>query len=239
MLGNLLDRVRREKHKWGKAPLASKSDSIVVIGMGRFGKSVAMSLVRLGHDVLAVDSVPEVVQALASELPSVVQADSTDLDALRQLDCGSFSHAVVSIGLGLEASVLTTLNLSQMGVKDIWVKATNQQHGRIVERLGAHHVVYPEADMGARVAHMVTGKMIDFIEFDDGFAIAKTHAPKHTHGKTLADSRVRGEFKVTVVGLKRARQDFIYAIPETVIERGDLLIIAGETRDVERFAALM
>jgi trk system potassium uptake protein TrkA len=144
----------------------------------------------------------------------------------------------VSIGGDLEASVLTVLNLSQMGIKDIWVKVSSAQHARIVERLGAHHVIFPEADMGERVAHMVTGKMMDFIEFEDGFAIAKTRAPADAVGKTLAQSDIRTKHGITVVGVKRMHQDFIYGRPDTALEAGDLLIVAGPTREVESFAAL-
>jgi trk system potassium uptake protein TrkA len=216
---------------------AARGDSVVVIGLGRFGSGVAEALVELGHDVLAIDNDAETVQSLAGTLPHLVQADATDLEALKQLGVGDFAHAVVSIGQNLEASVLTVLNLSQIGIKDIWAKANDPPHGRIAERVGAHHVVYPEADMGERVAHLVTGKMIDFIEFDDGFAIAKTRAPRETHGKPLSESAVRQRHAVTVVGVKRRHQDFIYAQAETVIQAGDLLIVAGATRDVERFAA--
>lgn len=221
---------------WDKTK-PSGSDSVVVIGLGRFGSGVAEALVRLGHDVLAIDSSGETVQSLVNTLPHVVQADATDVEVLKQLGVGDFPHAVVSIGQNLEASVLTVLNLSQMGIKDIWAKANNQPHGRIAERVGAHHVVYPEADMGERVAHLVTGKMMDFIEFDDGFAIAKTRAPRETHDKPLSESAVRQRHSVTVVGVKRRHQDFIYGRPETVIQAGDVLIVAGSTRDVERFAA--
>lgn len=212
--------------------------SVVVIGLGRFGTGVATSLVQLGHDVLAIERNAEKVQNLSSILPHVVQADSTDLETLRQLGVHDFAHAVVSIGGDLEASVLTVLNLGQLGLKDIWAKANNPQHGRIAERLGAHHVVYPETDMGERVAHLVTGKMIDFIEFDDGFAIAKTRSPMETHKKTLAQSDVRKRHGITVVGIKRRHEDFIYAKPDTEIKPGDHLIVAGPTRQVERFAAL-
>lgn len=218
--------------------VAGNADSIMVIGLGRFGLAVARSLVRLGHEVLAVDAKLAVVEAVADELPNVVQADTSDQDVLRQLDAHNFAHVVVAIGQDLEASVLTVLNLSQMGIADIWVKATNRQHARIVERLGAHHVVLPEADMGARVAHLVTGKMIDFIEFDDGFAIAKTRAPQEMQGRTLAESRIRQSHMITVVGIKRQGQDFIYAVPETVVEPDDLLVVAGATAKVERFAAI-
>ena len=214
------------------------SASVLVIGLGRFGTAVARRLLEQGTEVLGIENDPAIVQSLSSELPHVVHADSTDMNALRQLGVLDFSHAVVSIGSNLEASILTILNLNQLGVKDIWAKANDTQHGRIAERVGAHHVVYPEAQMGERVAHLVTGKMIDFIEFDDGFAIAKTRSPRETHGKTLAQSDVRKKYGITVVGIKRRHQDFIYAKPETEIKAGDHLIVAGETRLVDRFAAL-
>lgn len=219
-------------------PNSIKGDSVVVIGLGRFGASVARSLVASGHEVLAMDASEDVVQDLAAELPHVVRADSTDLQALQQLSVTDFSHAVVSIGANLEASVLTVLNLAQMGMKDIWAKANSPQHGRIAERVGAHHVIYPEADMGERVAHLVTGKMMDFIEFDDGFAIAKTRAPMETHNKTLAVSNVRKRHGITVVGIKRRHQDFIHAKADTEVKPGDHLILAGPTPLIEKFAAL-
>jgi trk system potassium uptake protein TrkA len=212
-------------------------DSVVVIGLGRFGSAVARSLNQLGHDVLALDQDADAVQALADALPHVVQADATDLATLKQLDVGSFRHAVVSMGESLESTVLAVLNLSQIGCPDIWVKANNPAHGRVAERLGAHHVVYPETEMGERVAHLVTGKMIDFIEFDDGFAIAKTRAPAETLNKALSESNVRQRHGVTVVGIKRRHQDFIYARPETEVKPGDVLIVAGPTQAVERFSA--
>ena len=219
-------------------PNSMQGDSVVVIGLGRFGASVARSLVASGHEVLAIDADEEVVQDMAHELPHVVQADSTDLQALQQLSVSDFSHAVVSIGTNLEASVLTVLNLAQIGMQDIWAKANSPQHGRITERVGAHHVIYPEADMGERVAHLVTGKMMDFIEFDDGFAIAKTRAPMETHNKTLAESNVRKKHGITVVGIKRRQQDFIHAEPDTEIKPGDHLILAGTTPLIKKFAAL-
>ena len=217
---------------------AVHTDSVVVIGLGRFGSAVADSLLRLGHEVLGIDEDAAVVQHWASRLTHVVQADSTRSDVLRQLGVGEFSRAVVGIGSDVEASVLTVLALEEVGIGDIWAKATTEKHGRILERTGAHHVVYPEAAMGERVAHLVTGRMIDFIEFDDGFAIAKTRAPRESHGKTLSESALRSKYSVTVVGVKRARLDFTYAKADTLIEHGDLLIVSGPTGHVETFAAL-
>jgi trk system potassium uptake protein TrkA len=217
---------------------SSQGDSVVVIGLGRFGGSVAESLTRLGHDVLAIDENAALVQFWSDRLTHVVQADSTNAVALRQLGVGDFERAVVGIGTDVEASVLTVLALEEVGVGDIWAKATSLKHGRILERTGAHHVVYPEFAMGERVAHLVTGKMIDFIEFDDDYAIVKTRAPREAWGKTLSESALRSRHGVTVVGVKRARMDFTHAQPETIIEQGDILIVSGATDRVQRFAAL-
>jgi trk system potassium uptake protein len=217
---------------------SQQSDSVVVIGLGRFGGAVADSLARLGHEVLGIDENADLVQVWADTLTHVVQADATNAEVLRRLGVGEFGRAVVGIGTDIEASVLTVLALEEVGVTDIWAKAISPKHGRILERTGAHHVVYPEAAMGERVAHLVTGKMIDFIEFDDGFAIVKTKAPREAWSKTLSESALRGRYGVTVVGVKRARSDFTYAKPETIIESGDILIVSGPTERVERFAAL-
>ena len=211
---------------------------VIVIGLGRFGTAVARSLVQLGHDVLAVDERPEIVQRFASDFTHVVSADSTDTEALRQIGAEQFDRAVVGIGTDIEASVLTVLSLVELGITEVWAKAINAKHARILERVGAHHVIRPESAMGERVAHMVTGAMIDYIEFDDGFAIARTRAPEISWDKTLEETGLRRKFGVTVVGVKRRGQDFTYARPETSISRSDELIVSGPTQKVENFCAL-
>jgi len=215
-----------------------KGDSIVVIGLGRFGGAVAEALIRLGHEVLAIDENADLVQRWSDKITHVVQADATDADTLRQLGIHDLRRAVVGIGTDVEASVLTVLALDELGIGEIWAKAITAKHGRILERTGAHHVVYPEAAMGERVAHLATGRMIDFIEFDDGFAIAKTGTPAEAEGSTLETSELRTKYGITIVGIKRPGTDFTYARPETMVERGDLLIVAGPTTRVEKFAAL-
>ncbi len=214
----------------------SKGDSVVVIGLGRFGGSVAQSLMRLGHDVMGIDRDAEPVHEWADLLTHTVQADSTNLMVLRQLGTADFAHAIVGIGTDLAASLMTIMALTELGIQDIWVKALTAEHGHLAQRIGAHHVVYPEADMGERVAHLITGRMIDFIEFDDGFAIAKIHAPLPTQNNTLANASIREKYGVTVVGLKRANEDFQHATPDTLILPGDLLIVSGSTHLIQKFA---
>jgi trk system potassium uptake protein TrkA len=219
----------------GKPPT---DDAVVVIGLGRFGGAVAESLVELGHEVLGIDSDERIVQDWSDRLTHVAQADSTDNEALHQLGVPDFDRAVVGIGTNIEASVLTVLALTEVGVRDITAKAISVKHGKILRSVGAHHVVYPEAAMGERVAHLITGKMLDFIEFDDDFAIAKVRAPRDAAGRSLADVGLRSRYGVTVVGVKMPGKDFEYARPETVIPAGCTLIVAGETGMVERFAAI-
>ncbi|MBX6358317.1 MAG: TrkA family potassium uptake protein [Micromonosporaceae bacterium] len=212
-------------------------ESVVVIGLGRFGSQVADVLARLGHEVLGIDEDPAIVQQWADQLTQVVQADSTDETALRQLGVPDFDRAVVGIGSDIEASVLTVLALTEVGVREIWAKAVGVKHGKILSAVGAHHVVYPEREMGDRVAHLISGRLVDYVEFDDGFAIAMTRPPKSAIGHTLAESALRTRYGVTVVGLKKSNQDLIYARPETVVPDDALLVVAGSTQDVQRFAA--
>ena len=209
--------------------------SVVVIGLGRFGSAVAESLVRMGQEVLAIDENQLLVDRWADDLTHVARADTTDDEALRQLGVADFDRAVVAIGTDIEASVLTVLALAEAGVPDIWAKAITRKHGAILERVGAHHVIYPEYSMGERVAHMLTGEMIDYIEFDDQFSIARTLAPSFTWDKTLAESAPRSKHGITVVGVKRNGEDFTYARPETLVQRHDHLIVSGPTRNVEKF----
>ncbi|WP_313169400.1 potassium channel family protein [Massilia oculi] len=215
----------------------SAGDSVVVIGLGRFGGAVAQSLMRLGHDVMGIDTREDLVQIWGDRLTHAVQADSTNENVMLQLGVADFSHAIVGIGSDLAASLMTLMVLTELGIKDIWVKAMTPEHGQIAQRIGAHHVIYPEADMGARVAHLITGRMMDFIEFEDGFAIAKIHAPPETHNRTLAEAHVRSRFGVTVVGVKRANEDFQHALADTTIRPADLLIVSGPTKKIEMFAA--
>ncbi|MFI7445098.1 potassium channel family protein [Nonomuraea indica] len=214
------------------------SDPVVVIGLGRFGTSLALELVRHGTEVLAIDRRPKVVQALAGQITQIAAADATDIEVLRQLGVPDFYRAVVSIGGDLEASILTASLLVELEINDIWAKAVSKQHGRILNRIGAHHVVLPEHDMGERVAHLVSGRMLDFMQVDENFALAKTRPPKEYVGLPLGRSNLRRKHGITIVAVKSPDEEFTYATAETELTYNDVIIVSGRTEDVERFAEL-
>lgn len=216
---------------------SDRPGGVVVIGLGRFGAQVARSLERIGHDVLAIDEDPAVVDRWSEHLTYVVQADATDNTALQQIGVPGLGRVVVGMGSDIEASLLTVLTLVELGVGDIWARASSAKHAKILSAVGAHHVIYPEAIMGERVANLITSQMIDFIEFEDDFAMAKTRVPDEFAGRTLAESGLRGRYGVTVVGIKRPGEPFEYGSHDTLISRGALLIVAGTTQQVRRFAA--
>ena len=210
---------------------------VLVIGMGRFGTATALQLVSQGREVMGVERDASLVQKLGGHMTHIVQAEATDIDALRQLGAAEFRHDVVGVGTSVESSVLITANLVDLGVERIWAKAISKSHGKILSRIGAHHVIFPEADAGRRTAHLVSGRLLDYMEFDDDFAIVKMHPPRETQGFTLAESDVRAKYGVTVVGVKAPGEEFSYATPDTTVTSRDTLIVAGHTQLIERFAA--
>ncbi|MFI7876202.1 potassium channel family protein [Streptomyces salinarius] len=216
----------------------TKDQRVAVIGLGRFGSSLASELMRRGWDVLGIDTDARLVQKHSDSLTHSAVADCTDPEVLHQLGVHDFTSAVVGIGTDMEASILVASNLLDAGVPNIWAKAVSRQHGQILERLGIHHVVLPEHDMGERVAHLVTGRMLDFIEFDDDYALVKTVAPQVVTGMRLGQSQIRSNYGVTVVGIKRPGEDFTYATADTVVQAGDVIVVTGKTRVVETFADL-
>ena len=233
-----LNRRRRSRRSDPAQRPTAHDQRIAVIGLGRFGSSLALELMKRGWDVLGVDEDPELVQKYADALTHTAAADCTDMETLQQLGVHEFSSAVVGIGTDMEASILVASNLLDAEVPNIWAKAVSRQHGKILERLGVQHVVLPEHEMGERVAHLVTGRMLDFIEFDDDFALVKTVAPEVATGLPLGETQVRTRHGVTVVGIKRLGEGFTYATADTVVEKGDVIIVTGRTRAVEAFANL-
>ncbi|SPT52985.1 Ktr system potassium uptake protein A [Actinomyces bovis] len=212
------------------------NDSTLVIGLGRFGSAMAATLDRLGREVLAVEHDPAIVRQWSGRIP-LVEADATDMEALEQLGATEFGTAVVGLSSSLEASVLITGNLVDLGTPQIWAKATSRSHGRILRRIGAHHVVYPEFDAGQRAAHLVSGRMLDYIEMEKGgFTIVKMHPPAELHGFTIGDAKIRSRYGVTVFGLMSPGEPFEYAKADTLVSADDVLVVGGDATLLERFA---
>lgn len=214
----------------------SLASGTLVIGLGRFGSAVAVTLEKLGYEILAVEKDPKKVQQFSGRFP-LIEAEATTLEALEQLGAREFHSAVVGIGTSLEASVLITANLVDLGIPNIWAKATSREHGRILRRIGAHHVVYPEFDAGQRTAHLVGGRMMDYIEMEkNGFAIMKLRPPREVHGFTLSELDLRGRYGVNVLGVLRPGVPFEYADATTRIEKNDVIIVSGDGSQLEYFA---
>lgn len=214
---------------------ARHDEEILVIGLGRFGGSLAWELTELGHDVLGVDANEEIVANLSERLAKAVVADTTRREVLEQLGAREFDHVVVGVG-DVEANILTVAELLAMGVEDLWAKAVTTAHARILTSLGVRHVVSPEHDMGKRIAHQVTGKMVDYIELDEGFALVETMVPRELWGKTLAEAQVRANYDVTVVCIKPPGGAFTYVEPATVLHENALILVAGDKERVQQFA---
>jgi trk system potassium uptake protein len=208
----------------------------IVIGLGRFGSALATTLIDMGHEVLGIDADGERVQELSGVLTHVAQADTTSPKALKQLGVADAVTVAVCIGADVEASVLTTAALSDLEIPNIWAKAFTEPHGRILSRVGAHHVVFPEAEMGTRVAHLLTGEVIEYLALDGDFVLIETVTPPWLVGQQLGETNLRRDFKVTVVCVKPESGAFTYAERDTVLGANDLVVVAGHRADIDRFA---
>lgn len=211
---------------------------VIVLGLGRFGASTASQLVRLGHEVLAIDSDAELVQQWADRLTHTAQADARNFDALRQLGAAEFPIAVVGVGTSIEASVLITANLVDLGVPRIWAKAISRTHGKILRRIGAHEIVYPEAEAGERAAHLLSGRLLDFIEFEDDFSLVKMHAPAALCQGPGVLANVARKYGVTIFGVKNPGNPLMPLDDMTAIEPRDIIIVGGTESSLEKFAAI-
>jgi trk system potassium uptake protein len=209
---------------------------VAVVGLGRFGAAVAVELVRLGHEVLGIDSDLGTVQALSSDLTQVVQAEATDEESLARLGLGEFDAAVVGVTGDLEVSILTTLVLKRLGVPRVVAKARNQTHGEILERVGADRVVYPERDTGLRVAHSWTSTDItDSLDVIEGYSVSRVAVPALLVGQTVQQAVLDREFNVTLLLLARGERVTVYPSASEVLRRGDVMVMSGAIVDMERF----
>ncbi len=216
----------------------AEADAVAVIGLGRFGQSLALELMASGTEVLGIDTDEEIVQSLNGELTQVARADTTKAEVLKQLAVDEFDRVVVAIGSDIQSSILTTSVLLSFGIPHIWAKATSDAHGQILQQLGVQHVVYPEKDMGRRVAHLVRGAALDYIEVDDDYAIIKTSPNASIVGRRLGETGIRQKHGVTVMAVRRDGEPWCNADAETVLREGDTILVAGPTRRAEEFGQL-
>ncbi|CAN5872594.1 MAG: TrkA family potassium uptake protein [Actinomycetota bacterium] len=212
-------------------------EDVLVIGLGRFGAAAAIEMDRLGYRVHALEVDNAIAERFSRKLMRVLSVDATNPEELRQVKPAGFRIAVVGIGTSIEGSLLSAGNLVDAGVHSIWAKAVSAEHARLLERIGVHHVVFPEAESGSRVAHLVNDKMQGYIEFEDGYAIVKMAPPQEMIGFTLAEADIRKRYGVTVVGVKAPGEDFTHAVPETKVGQHHMMIVSGPSQLIEQLAA--
>ncbi len=203
----------------------------VVIGLGRFGTSVARTISELGHDVLAIDRNESSVQALMHDVTKAVQADARDEETLKALGVRNFEVAIVAIGDDLEANILITLMLKEMGIPYVVAKAQSTQHGKVLEKIGADKIIYPEKDMGIRLAHnLITANVMDFIELSPEYSVFEVIASAQFINKTLGELNLRATCGVSVMAIKREEQIIVAPGADALIRDRDVLIIVGKNK---------
>jgi trk system potassium uptake protein TrkA len=206
-----------------------------VIGLGRFGTSVARVLTEMGQHVLAIDNHSDRVDALAPLLNRVVRADATDPAALKAVRIHEFDVVVVAIGDDVEASVITALNCLDLGVKELVAKAQDEPHGRVLERIGVHRVVYPQRDMGSRVAHNISaGGVIDFIRLSEQYGMAELIAPSILVGQSLQELDMRNRYGLNVMAIKRGKRLIVSPTATEQVQKEDILVVIGDADGITK-----
>ncbi|MCQ5365662.1 TrkA family potassium uptake protein [Anoxybacillus salavatliensis] len=213
-----------------------KKKEFAVIGLGRFGGSVCRTLSEQGMEVLAIDVDEEKVNEYASIASQAVVADSTDENVLKSLGIRNFDHVIVAIGDNIQASILTTLILKELGVEKITVKATNDYHEKVLKKIGADHIVHPERDMGERIANnMISNNVLDYLELSDRHSIVEIVANERLHGHSLLELDIRAKYGINIVAIKRNNDIIVSPLASEVIYAGDILIVIGADQDIDRF----
>lgn len=207
-----------------------------VIGLGRFGGSVCRELYTMGHEVLAIDTNDERVNDFARYSTHAVVANATDENVLKSLGIRNFEHVVVAIGDNIQASILCTLLLKEMDVKQVWVKAQNKYHHKVLDKIGADRIIHPEQDMGVRIAHyLVSEKIIDYIELSPDYSIVELLATGKVANHTITDLDIRAKYGCTILGIKNGEDILISPAPDHTVKNNDILIVIGHNRDLKRF----
>ncbi|MGD8188684.1 potassium channel family protein [Brevibacillus ginsengisoli] len=207
-----------------------------VIGLGRFGSSVARTLYEMGHEVMGIDENEDRINEIIQYVTHAVVADSTEESALREIGIRNFDVVVVAIGADIQASILTVLILKEMGVKKIVAKAQNERHGQVLIKVGADRVIFPERDMAIRVAHnLISSNVLDFIELAEDYSVAEVFASKRMIGKTLRQIDVRAKYGVNVIAIKSNEKFNIAPGPDELIKEKDILVVIGHNMGLKEF----
>nr|WP_106783933.1 TrkA family potassium uptake protein [Lysinibacillus timonensis] len=208
----------------------------VVIGLGRFGGSIVQELVRLGADVMAIDAHAERVDEYAKIATQAIIADSTDEEVIKSLGIRNFEHVIVAIGENIQASILTTLILKELGVKQVTVKAQNDYHAKVLKRIGADYIIHPERDMAIRLANnMMSHNVLDYLELSDEHSIMEIKANDRIAGFSILDLNIRANYGINIVGIKRDDTIVISPNADEKILLGDILLVIGADVDINRF----
>mgnify|MGYP001283941924 CR=1 FL=1 len=206
-----------------------------IIGLGRFGSSIAKFLAEMGYEVLAVDDNSERVQELANVVTHAVSADSTDEEAMRALGIRNFDVVVVAIGQDIQSSILTTLILKDLGVPNIIVKAQSELHGKVLNKIGADKVIFPERDMGLRVAHhLISPNILEHFELSNDYSIVDMKLPSAMFGKSLKELDIRAKYNCNVMAVKRGESMNIAPRPDEPLQEGDVLVIVGRNEHLNK-----
>lgn len=212
------------------------ADTVVVIGLGRFGEAVARKLAASGREVMVLDPDPELIARVAPAVTLAVEADGTSEQTLRDLGVPDCGVAVVAIGEDLEASILATAALADVGVTEVWARAVTEAHGRILKRVGAHWVVYPEQEMGERVGQLIRTGIEEYVSFPNGYALALLDPPKWAVGLTVEEVGIKGKYGVAVIGLQEPEGVVEFPHPSHRIRKDERLAVAGPTDAVDAFS---
>ena len=211
------------------------SKQFVIIGLGRFGASVAKTLYALGHDVLAIDYNEDLVQEISDSVTHAVQMDATDENALRTLGLRNFDVAVVTIGANIQASVMATLLVKDMGIKYIIAKGNSDLHAKVLYKIGADRVILPEKDMGVRVAHnLVSSSILDYIELSPDYSIIEIESPKEWYGKSMKELSLRSKYGINVMAIKKNNEVNISPDADDVINKDDIVVAIGSAEDLTK-----
>lgn len=212
----------------------------VVIGLGRFGSSIVRELIEQGADVMAIDKDTERIDEFATVATQAVAADTTDEAVLKSLGIRNFEHVIVAIGDDIQSSILTTIMLKEIGVRNVTAKAQNNYHEKVLRKIGADQVVHPERDMGRRIAHnMLSNNVLDYLELSEEYSIMELRANGKLKGYTLKDLDIRAKYGINIVGIKRGEEINVSPQADFRIREEDILIIIGSDADINRFEKKM